>query len=237
MLKVNNLVVYYGTVQVIFGVSLEVKKGELVALIGPNGAGKTTILNVISGLHKLTGGSVEYKSQNISNLEPYTILSKGIAHCPEGRQLWPELTVKETLEVGSFIHRQDKRIIKEYMEKVFNYFPILKDRQSQLAGTLSGGEAQMLAIARTLMVNPEFILFDEPSLGLAPTIVVKLGEIIRTICDKEHITILLVEQNARLALDLSDRAFVLETGSIVIEGFSRDLLQMNGVRDVYLGIS
>ncbi|MBA7524260.1 High-affinity branched-chain amino acid transport ATP-binding protein LivF [subsurface metagenome] len=235
MLKINNLVVYYGAVQVIFDVFMEVKKGELIALIGPNGAGKTTILNVISGVHKLTNGRIEYKNQNISNLEPHIILSKGIAHCPEGRQLWPGLTVRENLEVGSFIRRDQK--IKEDLERVFEYFPILKDRQKQLARTLSGGEAQMLAIARTLMARPEFILFDEPSLGLAPTIVGKLEEIIRTIREEEQMTILLVEQNARLALDLSDRAYVLETGSVVVEGPSEELLQRRDVYDVYLGIS
>ena len=234
MLKLEDVDARYGPVRVLFDVSLEVRRGEIVALIGANGAGKTTTLNIISGLLRPTAGVVMFEGENIARLKPDAILRRGIAHCPEGRQLWPSLTVMETLWVGAHI-REDRSAIKRDVDRMFHYFPILKERRKQLAGTLSGGEAQMLAIARTLMARPRIILFDEPSQGLAPVMVDAVGRIVRMIREDEGIAVLLVEQNARLALDLSDRAYVLQAGRVVLEGSSKELLGREDIRTAYLG--
>ncbi len=234
MLKLENMDARYDTVRVLFDVSLEVEKGEIVALIGANGAGKTTTLNIISGLLRPTAGTVMFEGEDITRLKPDVILRKGIAHCPEGRQLWPSLTVTETLWVGAHI-REDRSEIEQDIDRMFRYFPILKERRQQLAGTLSGGEAQMLAFARTLMARPKLILLDEPSQGLAPVMVDEVGEIVKALRGNEGITVLLVEQNARLALNLSDRAYVLQVGRVVIQGPSGQLLGREDMRTAYLG--
>jgi len=212
---------------------LKVEEDGTVTLIGSNGAGKSTLLKVISGLLKPTQGRVEFCGERIDGLSPDRIIAKGIAHCPEGRRVFPELTVTENLEMGAYLERS-KRIVNERIEKLFESFPILKERQRQLAGTLSGGEQQQLSIARSLISNPKMILFDEPSLGLAPILVDQVEKIIMRL-KEEKITILLVEQNANMALELADYAYVMETGTIVLEGPSSELKKDEKVIKAYLG--
>jgi branched-chain amino acid transport system ATP-binding protein len=233
MLKIVGINVFYGKVQAIRDVSFEVKEGEMAALIGANGAGKTTILNTISGLLRPTSGKIEYRGQRIDGALPAGIVKKGISQCPEGRQIWPEMTVLENLEMGAYV-RKDKEQIRSDLAGVWSRFPILKARNRQLAGSLSGGEQQMLAIGRALMSKPRLLLLDEPSLGLSPLLVKEAAGIIREIRSKGT-TILLVEQNAFLALNMSDRAFVLETGKIAMQGKGADLLQDQRVKKAYLG--
>ncbi len=233
MLKVNDLKVYYGAINAIKGISFEVNKGEIVSLIGANGAGKTTTLHSISGLIKSSGGSVEFMGKNITGLTADKIVRLGIGHVPEGRRVFQELTVHENLELGAYAVK-DKEFIKKEYDRVMEIFPRLKERRKQLAGTLSGGEQQMLAMGRALMSKPEMLLLDEPSMGLAPIIVKDIFEIIRA-CNQEGMTILLVEQNAKMALSISDRAYVLETGNIVMSGKASDLLDDENVKKAYLG--
>jgi branched-chain amino acid transport system ATP-binding protein len=233
MLNIDQVAASYGHIQALSNVSLKVEEDGTVTLIGSNGAGKSTLLKVISGLLKPTQGRVEFCGERIDGLSPDRIIAKGIAHCPEGRRVFPELTVTENLEMGAYLERS-KRIVNERIEKLFESFPILKERQRQLAGTLSGGEQQQLSIARSLISNPKMILFDEPSLGLAPILVDQVEKIIMRL-KEEKITILLVEQNANMALELADYAYVMETGTIVLEGPSSELKKDEKVIKAYLG--
>lgn len=233
MLKVNDLQVYYGAIHAIKGITFEVNEGEIVSLIGANGAGKTTTLHAVSGLLKPTSGEVSFLSSKIDNLSADKIVRKGIAHVPEGRRVFSQLSVQENLELGSFLVK-DKNFIKNEYERVLTLFPRLKERLKQMAGTLSGGEQQMLAIGRALMSNPKMLLMDEPSMGLAPILVKEIFEIIKE-CNKQGMTILLVEQNAKMALNISHRAYVLETGKIVISDDAKNLLGNEEVKKVYLG--
>ena len=233
MLSVENLNCRYGKVAAVRGLSLEVKKGELVSLVGANGAGKTTTLRAISGLLSDVQGKIIFEGQDISRASARRILELGIAHCPEGRRVFPYMTVRENLEMGCFL-RGDRAGIEADLERFFERFPILKERRDQAAGTLSGGEQQMLAISRALMSRPKLALFDEPSLGLAPNIVERTFDIIRQIRD-EGVTVVMVEQNALAALELSDRAYVMEQGSVALSGSGQELLDNPHVQRAYLG--
>ncbi len=234
MLKVNKINVYYGDLHVLWDVSLEVKEKETVAIVGANCAGKTTLLNTISGILKPRSGEIYFMNERIDKAHPSKIVELGIVQVPEGRQLFPQMTVLENLEMGASVPRAwEKR--NETLEWVYQLFPILKERKNQKAGTLSGGEAQMLAIARGLMARPKLLMLDEPSLGLAPKLVLKVFEIIEKIRE-EGVSILLVEQNVGHALEISDRGYVLETGRIVLEGESRELLKNEYVKKAYLGL-
>ncbi len=233
MLKLDNVTVSYGAVKALRDVSIAVEEGELVTLIGANGAGKTTTLKAISGMLPLAGGTITFDGRKISGATPRQILALGIAHCPEGRRVFPHLTVRENLDMGAFL-RRDHEAIKGDMERIFFKLPRLRERITQVAGTLSGGEQQMLAIARALMSRPRLILFDEPSLGLAPNIT----EIIFGIIDdirREGTTVLMVEQNALAALDMCDRSYLLETGRVVQFGTGEQMLGDEHVRRAYLG--
>ena len=233
MLKVKDLNVYYGKIHAIKGITFEVNDGEIVTLIGANGAGKTTTLQTVSGLLRAEKGIISFQGEDISKVKPYQIPDLGIAHVPEGRQVFAEMTVYENLVMGAFI-RKDKREIAQDMEMVFNYFPRLKERSKQTAGTLSGGEQQMLAIGRALMTRPKLLLLDEPSMGLAPILVDEIFSMIQTI-NSAGTTILLVEQNANKALRIANRGYVLETGKIELHGTSEELLTNDEVRTAYLG--
>ncbi len=233
MLKVEGVAAAYGAVTALRGIDLAVAPGELVCLIGANGAGKSSTLRAISGLLRLSAGRIVFGGREIQGLEPAMILEAGIAHCPEGRRVFPHLTVDENLAMGAYI-RRDRRAVAADVERVCAHFPILAERRRQMAGTLSGGEQQMLAIGRALMSRPRLILLDEPSLGLAPTIVEATFAIIDEIRHKGT-TVLMVEQNAYLALRMADRGYVMETGRVVLEGRAADLLADDRVRRVYLG--
>ncbi|HEY5594814.1 MAG TPA: ABC transporter ATP-binding protein [Nitrospiria bacterium] len=233
MLTLEDVQTYYGPMEALKGVSLEVKEGEIVALIGANGAGKSTTLMTISGALAPRRGRIEFLDQNITGRPTHEIVGRGISQVPEGRRIFPRLTVNENLEMGAFL-RRDRREIEADRAAVFEQFPILKERRSQLGGTLSGGEQQMLAIGRALMARPKLLLLDEPSLGLAPIVVGRIFEIIRTI-NRLGKTILLVEQNARAALNLAHRGYVMETGRIVMADDARALLINPRVREAYLG--
>ncbi len=233
MLSIRNLFVNYGTIRALTDVSLQVKKGEIIALIGANGAGKTTVLNTISGIVPAAGGSISFNDLNIVRIPPYKITKAGIAHVPEGRKVFPLMTVIENLEMGAYV-RKDREEIKAGIQEVFHRFPRLAERKNQPAATLSGGEQQMLAIGRALMARPQLVLMDEPSMGLAPLLVETIFEIIREI-NQSGTTILLVEQNAHMALSIAHRAYVLETGRIVLEGSARELVDNPEVRKAYLG--
>jgi branched-chain amino acid transport system ATP-binding protein len=233
MLAVENLQCRYGKVAAVQGLSLEVKKGELVSLIGANGAGKTTTLKAISGLLRAVGGKVRFEGEDITNASARRVLDLGIAHCPEGRRVFPYMTVRENLEMGCYL-RKDKAAIEADMQRLFERFPILAERRAQAAGTLSGGEQQMLAISRALMSRPKLVLFDEPSLGLAPNIVERTYDIITAI-RAEGVTVMMVEQNALAALELSDRAYVMEQGRVTRTGSGNALLNDPEVKKAYLG--
>lgn len=234
ILEVNDLNVYYGAIHAIKNISFEIKKGEIVTLIGANGAGKTSTLHAVSGLLPLKSGEVSLNGVNITGLEAHKLVTKGMAHVPEGRRIFTELTVLENLEMGAYT-RNDKDGIKEDLEKMFVLFPRLAERKKQLAGTMSGGEQQMLAIARALMSKPTILLMDEPSMGLAPLLVQEIFKIIERINKEEGVTILLVEQNAHMALSIANRAYVLETGEIIKEGAGKDLLDDPDIKKAYLG--
>ncbi|MBE7717974.1 ABC transporter ATP-binding protein [Lacrimispora indolis] len=231
MLKVKDLAVSYGAIEAIHGVSLEVHDGEIVSLIGANGAGKTTILRTISGLKKADKGEINFDGADLIKTEPSKIINLKLAHVPEGRHIFPQMTVEENLEMGAFTDGKD---MAANMADVFERFSRLKERKKQLAGTLSGGEQQMLAVGRALMAKPKMILMDEPSMGLSPLLVKEIFSIIREV-NKKGITILLVEQNAKMALSVSNRAYVMETGKITIEGSAGDLLKDDRVKKAYLG--
>jgi branched-chain amino acid transport system ATP-binding protein len=233
VLEIRDLVCRYGKVAAVKGLSLTVGRGELVALIGANGAGKTTTLRAISGLLPAAQGTIVFDGHDITRAGTRAVLSLGIAHCPEGRRVFPDMTVLENLELGCYL-RTDAGEIKRDMELIFARFPRLAERQKQAAGTLSGGEQQMLAIGRALMSRPRFLLFDEPSLGLAPTVVERTFEIINDI-RKAGTTVLMVEQNALAALEMCDRAYLLESGSLALAGTGRDLIDHPHVRQAYLG--
>jgi len=233
MLKVDNLVVHYGAIKALSGISFEVNEGEIITLIGSNGAGKTTTLHAISNIIKKTSGSVSFNGTDITSVSPDRIVKTGLVQAPEGRRIFANLTVRENLDMGAYI-RNDKASIASDLDKVYELFPRLKERVRQVAGTLSGGEQQMLAIGRALMSSPKLLLLDEPSMGLAPILVDEIFHIIRTI-NEAGTTILLVEQNAFKALRLATRAYILETGTIVKEGTGEELLKDNSVRTAYLG--
>ncbi|MGO4937698.1 ABC transporter ATP-binding protein [Fundicoccus sp. Sow4_H7] len=233
MLSINNLVVNYGMINAVRDVTFEVNQGEIVTLIGANGVGKTTILRTISGLVKSASGEIIYEGENITTYSPRKIVASGIAHVPEGRHVFKGMTVLENLEMGSFL-RNDKEGIQEDIDRVFDHFPILKERVNQDAATLSGGEQQMLAMGRALMAKPRLILLDEPSMGLAPLFIKEIFNIIELI-KSEGTTVLLIEQNAKMALTVADRGYVLETGKIVLSGTGEELLNSDEVQKAYLG--
>jgi branched-chain amino acid transport system ATP-binding protein len=233
MLEVRKLDCRYGKVSVLKGISLEVRQGELVSLIGANGAGKTTTLRAISGLVPSIAGQIVFEGEDITRVPAKRILAMGIAHCPEGRRVFPYMTVQENLEMGCYL-RSDRARIAEDMDRILSRFPVLAERRSQPAGTLSGGEQQMLAIGRALMSRPRLMLFDEPSLGLAPTMVERTFDIITEI-RKEGTTVLMVEQNAYAALEMCDRSYVLEAGEVALHGTGAELISNPHVRHAYLG--
>jgi branched-chain amino acid transport system ATP-binding protein len=234
MLEIKNLIVNYGAITALHGISMFVKPGSIVTLIGANGAGKTTTLKTISGLLKPRGGEIFYHGKNIAGRPPHEIVQLGISHVPEGRMIFANLTVMENLQMGAYLQR-DKKIVRRELEFVFAMFPRLQERARQIAGTLSGGEQQMLAIGRALMSRPKLLLLDEPSLGLAPLLVKTIFEKIVEINRRQGITILLVEQNARLALEISHFGYVLETGKIILQDDSAALRQNPQVKSAYLG--
>ena len=232
MLKVNDINVYYGSIHAIKGVSFEVHQGEVVTLIGANGAGKSTTLQTISGLLRSKTGSIEFLGENLGGVAPHKIVAKGLAHVPEGRRVFLQMTVEENLEMGAFTRPNSE--IDSGIENVYERFPRLKERRKQIAGTLSGGEQQMLAMGRALMSHPKLLMMDEPSMGLSPILVQEIFSIIQEI-NKSGTTVLLVEQNAHMALSIANRAYVLETGKIIKEGDADALLSDDDVRRAYLG--
>ena len=233
MLEVKDLEVYYGMIQAIKGISFHVDKGEIIALIGANGAGKTTTLHTVTGLISPKNGHVLFEGKDITKIPAHKIVSMGMAHVPEGRRVFAELSVYENLKMGAYT-RKDKNEIEESLKNVYKRFPRLEERKNQMAGTLSGGEQQMLAMGRALMSRPKIILMDEPSMGLSPIMVNEIFDIIRSVSESGT-TVLLVEQNAKKALSIADRAYVLETGKIVLEGKAKDLLEDDSIKKAYLG--
>ncbi|MEN6485770.1 MAG: ABC transporter ATP-binding protein [Syntrophobacteraceae bacterium] len=234
MLTVKSIHTYYGNIHALKGVSLHIRAGEMVALIGANGAGKSTLVNTICGMVKPQKGRIEFEGAPIEGLSPEEIVRRGIALVPEGRQIFSTLSVETNLEMGGFLHRRDAAGLREDMERMYERFPILKQRSRQLAGTLSGGEQQMLAISRALMSRPRLLVLDEPSMGLAPLVIREIFSIIRDL-KEEGRTILLIEQNARAALQIVDRGYVLETGKVVLQGEGAELLEHREVQRAYLG--
>mgnify|MGYP002798656455 FL=1 len=233
MLAVKDLEVYYGSIHAIKKISFEVREGEIVTLIGANGAGKTTTLHAISGLVKARSGEINFCGNNLRSMEAHKIIRRGLAQVPEGRRIFASMTVQENLEMGAYIRRDREQIQQDY-ERVFERLPRLKERRRQIAGTLSGGEQQMLAIGRALMSNPKMLLLDEPSMGLSPLLVSEIFKIIRDV-NESGMTVLLVEQNAKQALEIADRAYVLETGTISMSGDASELAADEKVRAAYLG--
>ena len=233
LLEIRNVTAHYGDVQVLWGVSFSVREGEIATLIGANGSGKTTTLKTISGVVRTGSGEILFDGRRIDQVSSHEIAARGIAHVPEGRRLFPMMSIRENLELGA-IRSEARRIRSDSFERVFTYFPRLKERERQMAGTLSGGEQQMVAIARGLMARPRLLILDEPSLGLAPIIVQEMFETIQTI-NREGITVLLVEQNVRQSLKLAARAYVIENGRVVLEGHGSDLLDDPRVQESYLG--
>ena len=231
-LNVENIEVYYGAIHAIRGVSFHVNEGEVVTLIGANGAGKSTILKTVSGLLRPKSGSISFDGTDITQIPPHKLIPMGLAHVPEGRRIFQQMTVEENLEMGAFT--QPKAGVPADLEKVFDLFPRLKERPHQIAGTLSGGEQQMLAMGRALMSHPKLLMLDEPSMGLAPILVEQIFEIIRSL-HRTGTTILLVEQNAQMALSVADRAYVLETGEITLTGTGDELIHSDDIRKAYLG--
>ena len=235
MLKIDNINTYYGHIHALKGISLEVQQGEIISLIGANGAGKSTTLLSISGLEKPRSGSITFEGQDISTLTPDKIVSLGVTQAPEGRRIFPNMTILENLELGAFL-RNDKKQIKKDIEFMYSLFPILGERRGQLGGTLSGGEQQMLTISRALMMEPKLLLLDEPSLGLAPIIVQQIFDIIKKVNKENNITVFLVEQNANQALKIADRGYVLQNGQITMTDTGENLLKDDDVRKAYLGV-
>lgn len=233
MLKIDNIHVYYGAIHALKGVSLEVKAGEIVTLIGANGAGKSTTLRTVSGLLAPKSGGISFIGENIAGMPAHEIVKRGISQVPEGRRIFAEMSVQENLEMGAFT-RKDKAGVEKDFEIVYNRFPRLKERRKQQAGTLSGGEQQMLAMGRALMSRPKLLLLDEPSMGLAPLLIKEIFSIIEDI-NREGTTVLLVEQNANMALSIAHRAYVMETGRITLQGAAKELAASEDVRKAYLG--
>lgn len=234
MLEVKDLRVHYGSVEAVKGVSFRIESGEMISLIGANGAGKSTILRALTGLVRPSSGSIQFHNQSLIGLLPHQIVRRGIAHVPEGRRLFPKMTVLENLKMGAYL-RNKKNEIEQTLEMIYEHFPILQERGKQYAGSLSGGEQQMLATARALMNRPQLILLDEPSIGLSPILTAEIGKIVQQI-NAMGVTTILVEQNAMLALTLGQRGYVLETGTIVMQGQAHELLEDEGVKKAYLGI-
>lgn len=234
MITIKKLKVNYGYVNALKGVDIDIKKGKIVSILGSNGAGKTSLLKAISGLVEDKSGQIIFDGNDITNLSPEKVVSLGISHCPEGRRIFPELTVEENLKIGAYVLRKSKINLNDEFYRVYNFFPRLKERNKQVAGTLSGGEQQMLAIGRALMSKPKLLMLDEPSLGLAPIIVSEIFKIIKDI-NKEGTTVLLIEQNANQALKISDYSYVLELGQVVTSGLSKDLLNDETIKKSYLG--
>jgi len=234
MLEVQDLRVHYGSVEAVKGVSFRIESGEMVSLIGANGAGKSTILRALTGLVQPSSGSIRFHNQSLIGLLPHQIVRRGIAHVPEGRRLFPKMTVLENLKMGAYL-RHKKNEIEQTLAMIYEHFPILQERGKQYAGSLSGGEQQMLATARALMNRPQLILLDEPSIGLSPILTAEIGKIVQQI-NAMGVTTILVEQNAMLALTLGQRGYVLETGTIVMQGAAHELLEDEGVKRAYLGI-
>lgn len=235
MLNVSKINVFYGSLQVLWDVSFHVNEGEIVALIGSNGVGKTTILKTISGILRPRSGSIEFNGERLDNLPPHLVVEKGVAHAPQGRGLFPYLSVLDHLKIGAYIEKARKKV-NESKEYVFSIFPILRERKKQMASTLSGGEQQMLNIARALMSEPKLLMLDEPSEGLAPKLVLRLFEVINRLNKEEGVTTLIVEQNVRQALEMANRAYVVESGKILTSGEPHELLENERVRKAYLGI-
>jgi branched-chain amino acid transport system ATP-binding protein len=235
LLKVQDIETWYGSAQALKGVSLKVESGELISILGANGAGKTTLLRTISGLIEPKRGTIEFEGRRIDRMGAEEIVRLGVSHCPEGRKLFPQMTVHKNLLLGGYVRKTDQRGIRDTMEEVFSLFPVLKDRREQLAGTLSGGEQQMLVISRGLMSRPRLLMLDEPSLGIAPLLVARIFEVIKDI-SRRGMTILLVEQNAAVALNIAHHGYVLETGEIVLSGGAQELLREEKVREAYLGV-
>jgi len=234
MLEVKNISAGYGMIQILWDVSFKIKEKEIVSIIGPNGAGKTTLVKTIIGLLPAKNGTIKFKDENIENLPPYEIVKKGLTLIPEGRDIFSKMTVEENLLLGAYTIK-DKQKVKDTKERIYQIFPVLHKKEKSIAQTLSGGEQQMLVIGRSLMLNPELLILDEPSLGLAPIIVAKVLDTLREIND-EGVAILLVEQNIRDSLNIADRGYVLEEGKIIIEGEGRELLSNEHIKEVYLGI-
>jgi len=234
MLEIENVSAAYGMIQILWDVSFKIKEKEIVSIIGPNGAGKTTLVKTVMGLLPAKSGTIRFKGENIENLPPYEIVKKGVTLIPEGREIFPRMTVEENMLLGAYTIK-DKKEVKESKEQMYQIFPVLRKKEKALAQTLSGGEQQMLVIGRSLMSNPELLILDEPSLGLAPIIVAKVLDTLRKI-NEEGVTVLLVEQNIRDSLNIADRGYVLEEGKIIIEGKGRELLSNDHIKEVYLGI-
>jgi branched-chain amino acid transport system ATP-binding protein len=234
LLELKSIVADYGHVRALKGVTLTIRQGEIVTLLGANGAGKSTTLKCISGLLRISSGSILFRGRRIDHLPPHKIIREGITQVMEGRRLFPDLDVMENLRLGAYL-TDDRQKIQERIDRVFGYFPILGERQKQLASTFSGGEQQMLAMGRGLMASPHLLMLDEPSLGLAPILVQEVGKIIRTI-NRDGVTLLVIEQNAQMALRLANRGYVLETGAIAIEGTSQELISNDKVRKAYMGL-
>ena len=233
MLKVDNLNVYYGSIHALKGVSLHVDEGEIVTLIGANGAGKSTLLKTLSGLLKPKEGTIEYLNDSIAGKQAQAIVKAGISHVPEGRRVFAEMSVEENIELGAFL-RKDKAGIQQDFQKVYEIFPRLHERRKQSAGTLSGGEQQMLAMGRAILARPKLLLLDEPSMGLAPLMVKTIFQVVKDI-NQEGTTILLVEQNANMALSIADRAYVIETGRVILSGTAKELQASEEIKNAYLG--
>ncbi|AOJ25598.1 MULTISPECIES: ABC transporter ATP-binding protein [Burkholderia] len=233
MLKIKGLQVNYGGIQAVKGVDMEVRQGELVTLIGANGAGKTTTMKAITGLKPYSAGDIEYDGKSIKGIPPHELLKRGLAMVPEGRGIFARMSIIENMQMGAYL-RNDTEQIKKDVDRMFGFFPRLKERASQLAGTLSGGEQQMLAMSRAILSKPKLLLLDEPSMGLSPIMVEKIFEVVREI-SKEGITVLLVEQNARLALQAADRGYVMDSGTVTMEGDAKQMLDDPKVRAAYLG--
>ena len=234
LLRVTDLTTHYGPIQALYGVSLEVNEGELVAMVGANGAGKTTLLHTLSSIRKASSGQIHFDGRNITRQPPHKIVAAWVCQVPEGRQVFAPLSVEDNLRLGAYGLRKEKAWVEEELQRIYNLFPILQDKREQTAGTLSGGQQQMLAIGRALLGRPRLLLLDEPSMGLAPLLVEEIFRIIRELNDK-GVTILLVEQNARAALGIADRGYVLETGRVVLADSADALLADEAVRKAYLG--
>ena len=235
LLKVEKINVYYGSIHAIKDVSFHVDEGEIVTMIGANGAGKTTTMHAISGLLKLQSGSISYEDKVISKMDAYKIVSLGLAQCPEGRRVFSGLSVQDNLEMGAYARKDGRDAVQDDFDMVFELLPRLKERRNQMAGTLSGGEQQMLAIGRALMSRPKMLLLDEPSMGLSPLLVKEIFRTIENVNRERGVTVLLVEQNAKMALNIADRGYVLETGSVTMEGKASDLADNPEVKNAYLG--